>query len=217
MVLSKRLLEIANIIEQNSSVIDIGCDHGFLDIYLAMHKQCKCKAVDVSIKCVEKAIENVNKYGVSDSVEVILSDGFEKVDVGADDVIVISGMGTKTILNILKGLNSGNRLIISSHNDLDILRNEICGIGYYIFDEKVVNDKNINYVIIDFRKGKRKYNFVEYKYGPILMKNPKYFFYFNDIVKKNEYILRKIPNKHIKKKLLMLIENCYLKKITSKK
>ncbi len=35
-MISKRLESIASLIPNNSRVIDVGCDHALLDIYLAM-------------------------------------------------------------------------------------------------------------------------------------------------------------------------------------
>ena len=37
--ISKRLELIASFIPENSKVIDIGCDHGLLDIYLYQNKK----------------------------------------------------------------------------------------------------------------------------------------------------------------------------------
>ena len=31
---SERLLTIASFVEKNDTVLDVGCDHGYLDIYL---------------------------------------------------------------------------------------------------------------------------------------------------------------------------------------
>ena len=39
-MLSIRLQKIADMIAEGSNVIDIGCDHGFLDIYLTSVKNC---------------------------------------------------------------------------------------------------------------------------------------------------------------------------------
>ena len=36
--LSKRLKKIADYVSDNSSLVDIGCDHGLLDIYLVQNK-----------------------------------------------------------------------------------------------------------------------------------------------------------------------------------
>ena len=45
MKLSKRLEAIASFIESKDSVCDVGCDHGYLDIYLAINKKNKTRAI----------------------------------------------------------------------------------------------------------------------------------------------------------------------------
>ena len=39
--ISKRLLAIARMVDKSSSIIDVGCDHALLDIYLSQNKQIK--------------------------------------------------------------------------------------------------------------------------------------------------------------------------------
>ena len=61
--LSKRLLTIANLIDDNSKVADIGCDHGLVSIYLAMNKQnISIIASDINQNALDNAIKNINKY-----------------------------------------------------------------------------------------------------------------------------------------------------------
>ena len=60
--LKPRLLEICNLIEPNSKVIDVGADHALLDIYLNKYKNCSCLAIDISKECVIRAVKNSIKY-----------------------------------------------------------------------------------------------------------------------------------------------------------
>ena len=50
MKLKPRLQAIANLIKDNSKIIDVGADHGLLDIYLSKYKNCTCLATDISPK-----------------------------------------------------------------------------------------------------------------------------------------------------------------------
>lgn len=63
MKLSKRLLTIADLID-TKNVIDVGCDHALLDIYLTQEKQLNCRGTDISSKVLENAKNNVKKYNL---------------------------------------------------------------------------------------------------------------------------------------------------------
>lgn len=143
MKLKPRLLEIANLINPNSKVIDVGADHAFLDIYLSKQKNCTCLALDISENCIKIAIKNIIKY--SANVLVKVNDGLKNINLN-DEIIVISGMGTRTIKKIL-GRKIKNDLIISTHTNLDELKEFLEEINYKIVIEKEVIDKK-KYTII---------------------------------------------------------------------
>ena len=103
-------------------------------------------------------------------------------------------MGTYTILEILKTNNLSNTLIISSNNNVDILRKEVINLGYYIDSEIFIIDKNKPYIIIKFIKGIKKYSKLDILLGPILKNNIEYKKY---IIKKYENILNNISKKKI--------------------
>lgn len=206
--LSKRLLAIANLIDDNSKVADIGCDHGLVSIYLAMNKQnISIIASDINQNALDNAIKNINKYHLEDKIKVCLSNGLDNIN-DEIDTIIISGMGGHTIIDILTNnqekLNTVNNIIIQSNNDIEYVRRKIVKLGYYISKEKLILDKNIYYTVILFTKGKKKYTNKEYYFGPILLKeNSKIF-----IEKKNkEYTkLVNIKNNIPKRKLLIRLK-----------
>lgn len=199
-------------IEKESSVVDIGCDHGFLDIYLTTYKSCNCIASDVSLKVLENTKFNIYKYDLNGKIKIICSNGLENIKIKKEDIVVISGMGTSTIIDILKNnqINIINNLIIQSNNDIEILRKKVVKLGFYIFLEKIVNEKNKDYVIIYFKRGYKKYYNYDYLFGPIVRINPENILYFNNLYKKHKNILDKIPRKYILKKMEKYI---YLKKM----
>ena len=62
--LSNRLAAIASLVPLKSSVIDIGCDHALLDIYLYQNKQVeKIIASDIN----ENALNNAKEKGIASS------------------------------------------------------------------------------------------------------------------------------------------------------
>ena len=206
--LSKRLLSIANLVDDNSKVVDIGCDHGLVSIYLAMNKQnISIIASDINQNALDNAIKNINKYHLEDKIKVCLSNGLENIN-DEIDTIIISGMGGHTIIDILTNnqekLNTVNNIIIQSNNDIEYVRRKIVKLGYYIKKEELILDKNIYYTVILFTKGKKKYTNKEYYFGPILLKeNSKIF-----IERKNkEYTkLVNIKNNIPKRKLLIRLK-----------
>ena len=99
-MLSKRLEKIASLVKKNAKVFDVGCDHGYLSIYLAQNNKNKVVASDITTFSVNKTIENVNKYNLSSKIKVVKSNGLEKLNILKEDIIIISGMGTNTMLNI---------------------------------------------------------------------------------------------------------------------
>lgn len=206
--LSKRLLTIANLIDDNSKVADIGCDHGLVSIYLAMNKQnISIIASDINQNALDNAIKNINKYHLEDKIKVCLSNGLDNIN-DEIDTIIISGMGGHTIVDILTNnqekLNTINNIIIQSNNDIEYVRRKIVKLGYYISKEKLILDKNIYYTVILFTKGKKKYTNKEYYFGPILLKeNSKIFIEKNN----KEYTkLVNIKNNIPKRKLLIRLK-----------
>ena len=205
MKLPKRLETIANLVDNNVNVIDIGCDHGLLDIYLTLNKNNYCIATDINKNALNSAIKNIEKYKLKDKIQTRLSDGFDDIDIKNNTTAIISGMGTNTIISILKkaDLSKISNLIIQSNNNLDELRKKIIKLGFYIENEVVIKEKKIFYVVIKFKKGYKKYNQFDYYYGPIL-KNKNYLLLLNQKIYNNipkKYVLKIIKIKQKIKKL----------------
>lgn len=206
--LSKRLMCIANYIDDESSIIDIGCDHALLDVYLAKNKDnIKIIASDVNKNALNNAICNIKKYKVNDCVTTVLSNGLDDIEIFGIDTIVISGMGSHTIAGILysnlKKLKNINNLILQSNNDLDFLRYKVTKIGYYIEDETLVKDQGIIYTVIKFKKGYRFYTKRQLYFGPCLLKEDSSLFKEKKALElaKLKQLYPMIPKSHIHHRL----------------
>lgn len=201
MILSKRLKAITEYIEEGERVIDVGCDHALLDIYLTLEKKNKCIASDINSNVLAKTKEMISSYGLEKEIEIVQSDGIDNIEIEKDDIVVIAGMGTSTILHILRE-KKPNNLIIQSNNDLDILRRKVIEKGYIIEDEKAVFEKGIYYVIIKFCKGNQEYLEEDYLFGPILRekKEEEMVSYFKELLLSKEKIVKQIPDNHKEKK-----------------
>lgn len=195
--ISKRLKAITSYVAKDDKVVDVGCDHGLLSIYLIENNLVsKVIASDVNENALKNAISNIEKRNLH--IKTVLSDGIEKINLKDINTLIISGMGTSTILHILhdnKKLKKINKLIIQANNDHYILRENLNEKGYYLKEESYTYDKNKWYVTSLFVKSDNKNTIDVLKYG--FLNNEEY----NDyLLKKNYEILKKIPFSSFKAK-----------------
>ena len=202
MNISNRLKTIADMIDSDYHVIDVGCDHALLDIYLTLNKKIKCTAIDNKEKVINYSKENIEKYNLTSKIELILNDGLENIKIHDDDIIVLAGLGTKTILNIIANKNI-KHLIVQSNDDVYNLRYKLTKLNYKVIDEKIVYEKKKYYTIIKLEKGKAKYSKKELEYGPILLKEKNKVFdkYLIKRIDYFEMLLKQVPQKYIIRKL----------------
>ena len=202
MNISNRLKTIADMIDSDYHVIDVGCDHALLDIYLTLNKKIKCTAIDNKEKVINYSKENIEKYNLTSKIELILNDGLENIKIHDNDIIVLAGLGTKTILNIIANKNI-KHLIVQSNDDVYNLRYQLTKLNYKVIDEKIVYEKKKYYTIIKLEKGKAKYSKKELEYGPILLKEKNKVFdkYLIKRIDYFEMLLKQVPQKYIIRKL----------------
>ena len=153
-MISNRLKSLVKYINKNDKIIDIGCDHALLDIYLIKNKYINNIIVsDISSNALKQGIKNIKKYNLDNYIETRLGNGLNVLNnIDYINTIIISGMGTYTILDILnnKYLENINKLIIQSNKDYDILREKVCNLGFIIDKEEVILDNNKIYINIVF-------------------------------------------------------------------
>ncbi len=148
MKLSKRLKAISDLVQPGSNIIDVGSDHAYLDIYLNLYKNCTCLAIDKSYCCTQTARKNAEIYNAN--ITAIQNDGLKNINLN-DEIIIISGMGTKNIIKILDK-NIKNDLILSSHTNILMLKNFLKSKNYNIEKELIISDG-------------KTYNIIYAKYG----------------------------------------------------
>lgn len=170
--LSERLQTIVNHIHTPTEgvIADIGCDHGYISIYLAQNRLAhKIYAMDINPGPLEKAKKNSVAYQVSDQVECILSNGLDKLHPSVDTVIV-AGMGGDLIAEILeKGqqkMPQLRQLLLSPHSEVSKVRRKIHQLEFQIDKEAMVKDAGHYYTIISALPGEQEeYSEIEYLYG----------------------------------------------------
>ena len=209
MKISNRLKLIASLVDENSSIIDIGCDHALLDIFLVQNKKLKkVVASDNKKEPLNSALSNIKKNHLEDKIKLSLSDGLSNIESDIDTVI-ISGMGGELIKDILdpKYLKNVTTLILSPQSDIYNLRVHLNSIGYKFIEEKIIVDQKKYYIIMKLEKEIEKLNYEQLKYGPILLKEKDTMFYeyYNNVLKEKINIFNKVPD-NIKNDLLEEID-----------
>lgn len=178
--LSDRMRMNVGLIDKGSSVADIGCDHGYVSIYL-MEKEIATKvvAMDVVPGPLERARKHIAEAGLEDVIEVRLSDGACELKILPDgtletDAILIAGMGGHLALRIVEDSIDKFRLaryfILQIQSDIPYVREQLNKMGFAIVDEDMVCEDGKYYTAIKFAKGESTdYTDEELIYGPRLI------------------------------------------------
>lgn len=191
--ISKRLKAICDFVPYGSSIIDVGCDHAYISIYLAKNKNCTAIATDISPNSIERAKKNIKGL----NIKTMVTDGINGVDL-ENKIIIIAGMGGDTIMKILNK-DIKNDLIISSQSDIPKVREFMHEKNYRLANEKVVYENKHYYVVSYYKYGKgKKYSVIT----PYIKDNKDYIKYLYD-----KYKLKYTYSKGIQKlkyKILLL-------------
>jgi len=203
MKISKRLKAISEFLNEDDKVIDIGCDHALLDVYIKEeYPNINIIATDISEGAIKQAKRTVERHNLENEIDVRIGDGLTVADIDEYDTIVISGMGYHTIGKILKNydkLKNVKKIVIQSNTDIVKLRKSIIKLGFKISKEKLVEDNDIIYTIIEFVPGEEKYNYKQIYLGPRLMENKDEIFneYYSKKLLKYENLLLQLPKNNI--------------------
>lgn len=208
MKINDRLKKIGDLVEANSFCLDVGCDHALLDIYLVKRKKnIKCIASDIAEGPVEAAKKNIKREKLENEIEVRLGDGLSTYSDDIDTVI-ISGMGGRSIIGILKNnmkiTKKIDTFILSPNNYQIDVKKFLTKNGFYIYDEVLVKEKKFIYQILIFKKGKKHYSKKEYFFGPILLEKKGVLFneYYSRELKSREILIQLLPKNYRYKKFI---------------
>lgn len=203
-----RIKKISSYIEDNGKVIDVGCDQALLSKLLAK-RHIYSIASDVVDSIIERASENLTleekKY-----IDFRVGSGVTLNENETDYTLVTAGMGTYTILDIVKNSKVRfNKIITISNNHHETLRREMMKIGYFIKLEEIVKEKGKLYNMIIFDTIEREFTNVElivgYNHQNIeLLKERN-----NLLINKYKEILLKTNNDIISEKLKILANYNY--------
>ena len=203
-----RIEAIYSFIDLKDRVIDVGCDQAKLGILLAKRNQ-KSIASDISPKVIERASLDIRKLGLDNLIDLRVSNGLQNIKEKEADTLVLSGMGTHTILEILNSTKiKFNKIITISNNYHDILRDKMNELNYKVDKELIIKENNKYYNLILFTKGIKKYSQKELLLGLNQVDNELYKEYLNHLLNKYKTIKKSSKDNNIKiDEMITLIES----------
>jgi len=177
MQLSKRLKAVADSVTVNNRVVDVGCDHAYISIYLIENDiASNVIAMDVNKGPLERARENITRQGYDNRIHTRLSDGLHEMEPGEADTILIAGMGGALMTRILReGLESvqkSSELVLQPQSELFLVRRFLHRIGFCIVQEQMLKEDGKYYIIIKAIPGQKQEIYdqeVFYQYGKLLL------------------------------------------------
>ncbi len=175
--ISTRLLACAKMVRQGARVADVGCDHGYLSIYLLKQKiATSVIASDIRSGPLESARKNANKYGVTEDITFCLSAGVERLNRDFD-TLVCAGMGGITMISILENApwlkNGAYTLILQCQSKTHLLRRYLLENGWMISKETVIRDGRFLYTVMEvtWQPGEREFRAGDAYFPSVLLEN----------------------------------------------
>ena len=172
--LTQRLLAVARLVRENSTLADIGCDHGFLPVHLVLNGRIKrAVAADINEAPLNSCRSLVNEYALDGKIKCVLSDGLKNIPENEADDIAICGMGGELIADILSecqwAKNEDKHFIFNPMTHPEILRRYLCENGFQIGGDIIVQE------------GRHYYSVFEATYTGAVKEYPESYFYLGNI------------------------------------
>lgn len=144
-VLSERLQAVASLVTPGNRICDVGCDHGFVSIYLVKQGIApSALAMDVNEGPLRQARENVAAFGLEAYIETRISDGIMSYYCGEADSLICAGMGGRLMRRILvqerEKTDSFRELILQPQSEIQEFRVFLREEGYLIADENMIEE-----------------------------------------------------------------------------
>lgn len=151
-MIDARLLAVASLVRKGTYFCDVGTDHGYLPCHLVQNGiVSQCVASDINELPLASAKHNIEQLGLSDKIELVLSDGLATIPTDVLD-IAIAGMGGELIASIISRAeflkDDSRRLILQPMTNAVHLRRCLFENGFEILSEIPVIDKKHYYNII---------------------------------------------------------------------
>ena len=177
MQLSNRLLAAAGMVTKGNIVADVGCDHAYTSIYLCEEGIApRVIAMDVNKGPLAGAGRHVEQAGLTERIDLRLSDGLAKLLPGEADTALLCGMGGLLMIKILSDYPettaSLKELVLQPQSEVGQVRHFLHKQGYRIEKEHMLKEDGKFYVMmraVPCREPQQYGRECEYEYGKLLL------------------------------------------------
>lgn len=175
-VLSRRMQAVADMVTPGSRVVDVGCDHGYVSIYLIQCQKAEhVLAMDINEGPLLRAAQHVEEAKLRSYITLRLSDGLCEFVKGEADTLICAGMGGRLMQRILEResdkTESIMELVLQPQSEIPLFRQFLADKGYSIAEEDMVLEEGKFYPVMKAVKtGKsRPLSELEQRFGPVLL------------------------------------------------
>lgn len=158
--LSPRLQLLADWVPPGAKLADVGTDHAYLPVWLALHgRVASAIASDLRKGPLERARQTGENYGAA-GVDYRLCDGLAAITAEECDTVVIAGMGGENIASILAAApwtaDGRHTLLLQPQTRAETLRGFLADNGYAIVREALVYDRGTIYPAMKVTAGEMR-------------------------------------------------------------
>lgn len=200
MHLSERMKMVAGLVAPCRTLADVGCDHGYLSIWLLRHAVCeKAIAMDLREGPLLHAEENRRFFHMEERMELRRSDGLEKLSPQEAEAIVLAGMGGKLVRDILERgaacVGAASQLVLQPQSELPEVRKYLHRNGFRIAAEAMCFEDGKYYTAMRAEPGTEPpYTEEEYLAGKCLIdvQHPVAAAYIKMLTEKRRRVMREL-------------------------
>lgn len=154
--LSERLRAAAAMVTAGNRVCDVGCDHGFVPVWLVEQGVSPhALAMDVRSGPLSAAREHIAERGLEAFIETRLSDGLHNYISGEAETLICAGMGGRLMMRILsedrEKTASFRELILQPQSMLCAFRKYLRSEGHRVEQENMIEEDGKFYTLFHVR------------------------------------------------------------------
>lgn len=203
--LSIRLEEIIQLVPECKRVVDVGTDHALVPIALISRGRIQnAIGVDKSPLPLGQATVNRHNAGVNERLQLTCASGLDVEGLQDTDVVVMAGMGGRTMREVLQSSSWKGCLVVQPNRDVPELRSWLSAHGWYSEVETIVRERKQYFWTSRWRRGDKEIEPLYIEFGNGIQ--PQSIAVFTEWFQQEYHRLKNLPECAIDKQKLPLYQ-----------